>query len=116
MAADGMKAVKPGNCMNSNGEAFLVSIISGARRGALAGGARLGLGALEPFYAGAMVVRNRLYDAGVFRATRLPRPVISIGNLTAGGTGKTPMVRWLAGRLRGEGKSVAILSRGYKSA
>ena len=65
---------------------------------------------IEPFYATAMVVRNRMYDANLFRARRLARPVISIGNPAAGGTGKTPMVRWLAARLRDVGKGVAVLS------
>jgi tetraacyldisaccharide 4'-kinase len=56
-----------------------------------------------------------MFDAGVRKPVRLPRPVISVGNLTTGGTGKTPVVRWLAERLRGAGKSVAVLSRGYKA-
>ena len=49
-----------------------------------------------------------------FEQKRLDRPVISVGNLTVGGTGKTPMVIWLAERLLAEGKRVGILSRGYK--
>jgi tetraacyldisaccharide 4'-kinase len=71
--------------------------------------------AVEPFYAAATLARNKLFDAGIKRVTRLPRPVISIGNITAGGTGKTPMVRWMAAELRSRGKRVAILSRGYKA-
>lgn len=47
------------------------------------------------------------------RPQRLPRPVISIGNLTVGGTGKTPVVAWLVARLQRQGRRVAILSRGY---
>ena len=90
--------------------------MSGSRRGLGAGALRLVLAGVEPVYAGAMVVRNRLYDAGISRSRDLRRPVISIGNLTAGGTGKTPMVRWLANRLRIQGHRVAVLSRGYKSA
>lgn len=49
------------------------------------------------------------------RARRLGGVVISVGNLTAGGTGKTPFVLWLAESLRARGKNVGILSRGYKS-
>jgi len=54
-----------------------------------------------------------LYEKGVLRRRRLKTPVISVGNLTVGGTGKTPMVIWLAKRFLAEGKRVAILTRGY---
>ncbi len=59
-------------------------------------------------------VKNWMYDAGWLKAKRLKGAVISVGNLTTGGTGKTPMVLWLAQRFLAQGKSVAILSRGYK--
>jgi tetraacyldisaccharide 4'-kinase len=58
--------------------------------------------------------KNWMYDAGWLKSKRLRGVVISVGNLTTGGTGKTPMVLWLAARFLAEGKSVAILSRGYK--
>jgi tetraacyldisaccharide 4'-kinase len=58
-------------------------------------------------------LRNLFYDFGIFRIKALPRPVISVGNITAGGTGKTPMVEWIAKFLSQMGKKVAILSRGY---
>ena len=54
------------------------------------------------------------YERGWFRTHRLPRPVISIGNLTVGGTGKTPVVMHVVDRLLAQGKRVAILSRGYR--
>jgi tetraacyldisaccharide 4'-kinase len=60
--------------------------------------------------------RASLYAKGTLKQERLSRPVISVGNLSAGGTGKTPMVIWLAERLLTEGKRVGILSRGYKGA
>ncbi len=101
--------------MNPSTELNFLNVINGSQRGVGAAAMRVALSAIEPFYAGVTAARNRLYDSGLFPAIRLARPVISIGNLTAGGTGKTPMVRWLAGRLRGEGIGVAILSRGYKS-
>lgn len=63
-------------------------------------------------YDGVTRVRNKLYDAGTFEAYEAPIPVICVGNLTVGGTGKTPMVEYLA-RLLSSYK-VAILSRGYK--
>jgi tetraacyldisaccharide 4'-kinase len=59
-------------------------------------------------------LRAWLYAKGILKQRRLNRPVISIGNLTVGGTGKTPMVIWLAERFLAEGKRVGILSRGYK--
>ena len=59
-------------------------------------------------------LRVWLYAKGFFKQRRLGKPVISIGNLTVGGTGKTPMVIWLAQRLIAEGNRVGILSRGYK--
>src|SRR5580692_652934 len=59
-------------------------------------------------------LRARLYAQGTLKTKRLNTPVISVGNLTVGGTGKTPMVIWLAERFLAEGKRVGILSRGYK--
>ncbi|MCB9775165.1 MAG: tetraacyldisaccharide 4'-kinase [Nitrospiraceae bacterium] len=57
--------------------------------------------------------RRAAYQCGWFPRHRLPKPVISVGNMTVGGTGKTPLVMWLAARLHERGKRVAILSRGY---
>lgn len=58
--------------------------------------------------------RDRLYKSGVFPTHRLHHPVISIGNLTLGGTGKTPLVIALANRMREEGFRPVVLSRGYR--
>lgn len=58
--------------------------------------------------------RERLYSSGVLSSLRLGHPVISIGNLTLGGTGKTPLVIALAERLRDRGFHPVILSRGYR--
>ena len=55
-----------------------------------------------------------LYKKGIFKKKRLNTPVVSVGNLTVGGTGKTPMVLYLAEKFAGEGKRVGILSRGYR--
>jgi tetraacyldisaccharide 4'-kinase len=66
------------------------------------------------FGAGARL-RARAYRTGVAKQQRLDGVVISVGNLTTGGTGKTPMVAWIADRLVREGKRAAILTRGYGS-
>jgi len=60
-------------------------------------------------------LRNGLYSAGLFRAHKVAATVISVGNLTVGGTGKTPLVAWLAKRLQSKGVRVAILTRGYRA-
>ncbi len=64
----------------------------------------------------AAAVRGTLYDRGVLSATRVSAPVVSIGNLTAGGSGKTPMAVWLARQLEARGRRVGLLSRGYGAA
>lgn len=75
---------------------------------------RLLLWPLSMIYGRVVRLRAWLYAEGTLKQKRLKRPVISVGNLTVGGTGKTPMVIWLAERLLAEGKRVGILSRGYK--
>lgn len=72
---------------------------------------------LFPFsllYAFVVVIRNLFYEWGIFKVKKLPRPVVSVGNIMAGGTGKTPMVEWIGRYFSSLGKKVAILSRGYK--
>jgi len=65
-------------------------------------------------YGAAAQLRARLYRTGLLRQRRLAGIVISVGNLTTGGTGKTPMVLWIAERLLAEGKLPGILMRGYR--
>lgn len=65
-------------------------------------------------YAAIARLRARAYQQGILRRRHLDGVVISVGNLTVGGTGKTPMVLWIAERLLAEGKSVGILTRGYR--
>ena len=65
-------------------------------------------------YAAGIAVRNFCYDSGIFRSHRAPVPVISIGNITAGGTGKTPLTIWLCNKLAEQKLKVGVLTRGYK--
>jgi tetraacyldisaccharide 4'-kinase len=69
---------------------------------------------LAAVYGAAARLRALAYERGIFPVRRLPGPVISVGNLTTGGTGKTPMVIWIAERLAAEGKRVGILTRGHR--
>ncbi len=83
----------------------------------LAGGRLWRSGVLIPFswlYGLIIMVRNWLYDHGYRRSVNVGVPVISVGNITVGGTGKTPLVALIASRLCVEGKRVAIVSRGYR--
>jgi tetraacyldisaccharide 4'-kinase len=72
-----------------------------------------GAAVLSRFYGLGAELRRILYARGLFRAEKLPASVVSVGNLTVGGTGKTPVVACLATLWRDRGKRVAILSRGY---
>jgi tetraacyldisaccharide 4'-kinase len=70
---------------------------------------------VEPFYSAVTTGRNTAFDRRWLQSFDLGRPTISVGNITSGGTGKTPVVQWLAGRLRQAGHRPAILMRGYAS-
>lgn len=65
-------------------------------------------------YGGAVRARNLAFNRGWTTIHRAPVPVVSVGNVTLGGTGKTPMVEWVARWYRDRGVRVAILSRGYR--
>ncbi len=77
--------------------------------------ARAALAPLELLYGGAVALRGRLYDAGVLASHETRIPAFSVGNLTVGGTGKTPVSAWLAGELAARGARPAIVLRGYGS-
>lgn len=90
-------------------------LISGRRTGPMADLARGVLRCIEVPYALAVRARNTHYDRRPTRVRRVPVPVISVGNLTLGGTGKTPFVEWLARWYAERGVRVALVSRGYRS-
>lgn len=101
--------------MKFNFQQHILDVMSGTNSGLAASSLRCILRAAEPLYASIVRGRNRLFDLGWKKTRRLDRSVVSIGNMTTGGTGKTPVVCWLAEKLRSEGKAVAILSRGYRA-
>jgi len=90
-------------------------IISGEGRGPLDAAARGVLWAASWCYRRAVDYRNRRYDRNPALTTWLDRPVISVGNITTGGAGKTPLVVWLAQRLIELGRRPAVVCRGYKA-
>jgi tetraacyldisaccharide 4'-kinase len=89
-------------------------VISGDAHGPTAALVRAGLSIASPLYSLIMRARNARFDRGM-GVRRLPRRVVSVGNITTGGTGKTPVVRWLCERLRDAGQRPGILLRGYKA-
>jgi tetraacyldisaccharide 4'-kinase len=73
------------------------------------------LRAISVLYAGIIKLRNIGYDKGWLRSISAKAPVISIGNITTGGTGKTPLVIWMCDLLRQKELKCSVLTRGYKS-
>ena len=90
-----------------------LSILYGQQRGFIAALIKSILSAFTYPYSAVLNTRNLLYKNGVVRSTTLPVKVFSIGNITTGGTGKTPLVESMARYLLEKNKKVAILSRGY---
>ena len=96
-------------------ETFVLEVISGERRDKRAAVARIVLLLLSGVFRVAIKLRRLLYDARILRDSTLGVQVIAVGNLTVGGTGKTPVVEKFARELQNQGRTVAILSRGYRS-
>ncbi len=94
-------------------EAAFLKLVRGEKRGPLANLARAALRDLSGVYGIGVNLRNRAFDRGWKATQRVGVPVVSVGNLTLGGTGKTPAVEWIARWFRARDKRVAILSRGY---
>lgn len=88
-------------------------LVSGKRRGVLPAMTRCALAMGELPYALVVARRNRRFDNGKTEIHRVAVPVISVGNITMGGTGKTPVVEWIARWFRERGVRVCIVSRGY---
>ncbi len=82
-------------------------------RGRRARVARALLAPAETLYRVLVAARGKLYDAGIFHAEDFSVPVLSIGNLSVGGTGKTPVAAWFASRLAAKGVKPGIVLRGY---
>ena len=102
--------------MSANYHTYWRELASGSRTGALDRLVRLLLTPVAWLYSFALGVRAGLYRSGILKTNRLPRPVVSIGNITVGGTGKTPVTAHIARFLIARGFRVAVLSRGYGGA
>ncbi|MCP4782632.1 MAG: tetraacyldisaccharide 4'-kinase [Fuerstiella sp.] len=96
-------------------ETFYKKQISGQSRGILPGVFRCVLRGLSAPYAILMSLRNAAFNAGFMKSTGIAVPVVAIGNLTTGGTGKTPIVATVVKALQEQGLRPGIVSRGYRS-
>jgi tetraacyldisaccharide 4'-kinase len=92
---------------------YFTELVSGGRRRVRDRALLAVLRLLSYPYATVLRLRALGYRLGLLRSYRLSCPVVSVGNITLGGTGKTPTVAWIAGYLMGRGKRVVVLSRGY---
>ena len=90
-------------------------LVDGRATGLVATLGRTGLSAIEIPYEFLVRLRNYGYDHSILTVKKASAPVISVGNLTLGGTGKTPLVAWLAHWFAQHNKKPAIISRGYKA-
>jgi tetraacyldisaccharide 4'-kinase len=82
-------------------------------RGVLASAVQAACGLVAPAYGAGTVLNRLLHTTGLRPRRRLPVPVLSVGNITVGGTGKTPFCLWLVDWLRSQGRRPAIATRGY---
>lgn len=96
-------------------ETFFIEVVLEERRGTRASIVRGLLFIISKVFQVAVKTRRFLYNFRILRDSTLGVQVIAIGNLTVGGTGKTPVVEKFARELRDQGRNVAILSRGYRS-
>ncbi len=93
--------------------AFYKKVLSGADKSVSAKVLRAAAWLISKPYGGVSTIRNLAFDKGWLKTTKVDVPVISIGNLTVGGTGKTPATATICRYLRDHGIRVAVISRGY---
>src|SRR5258708_34017260 len=98
-----------------NGETFLLEVILEERKGFKESVVRTILYGCSKIFQVAIKTRRFLYNVRILRDSTLGVQVIAIGNLTVGGTGKTPVVEKFAREFRDKGRNGAILSRGYRA-
>ncbi len=96
-------------------EEKFIHLISGKDTSCGAHLSRAFLCVAEQLYKPATSIRNKLFDAGIKSSHDLGRPTASVGNMTTGGTGKTPVVKWLSSKLLERNHHPAILLRGYRA-
>ncbi len=101
--------------MDRSVDEFVAGVLSGSDMSLRARTLRRALRLAEPIYSAVMAARNLGFDRRILPVATLARPTVSVGNITTGGTGKTPTVRWLAQRLRQSGRQPAVLLRGYRA-
>lgn len=92
---------------------YYLSIIFGGRAGWVAIGLRGLLGSFSWVYTGIVYLMRLAYQCGALKSYDLGRPVISVGNITWGGVGKTPLVEWIVHECLNSGKNPVVLMRGY---
>ncbi|MDD5746821.1 MAG: tetraacyldisaccharide 4'-kinase, partial [Candidatus Omnitrophica bacterium] len=93
---------------------YLLQLANGRNKNLLNRTVWVGVSGLACVYRWVLSLRFRLYRCGILRARVQPLKVISVGNITVGGTGKTPLVQLIIGRLIAQQRRPAVISRGYK--
>lgn len=107
-----MRASKEGERLERSRDALLRRVWADDR-GVSVAALRALLAVPAGLYGGVTSLRNALYDRRILSSTRVDTPIVCVGNLTVGGTGKTPMVSWIARHFLEDSRRVTILSRGY---
>ncbi|MFW5994277.1 MAG: tetraacyldisaccharide 4'-kinase, partial [Halanaerobiaceae bacterium] len=100
--------------MNTGLRNYILEIIRGNKKGPVSNLIKLKLRLLSYLYGFAVFIRNLMYDKNIFKRGRVDAKTISIGNITTGGTGKTPAVEAIASDLNKLEQDIVIISRGYR--